>query len=157
MKSATQEKRARKEKVMKRQLQLLPLLLEMQRRTSWNRAQILAAQERQLRSLLQYMWDHSPFYRDLYRSYGIAAKDLAHIPLNELPFTSKELLMEHFDEVVTDERLKKHVLEQWIENHPETRETFADEFVVLHTSGSSGVLGIFVYDQRAWNTVTASL
>lgn len=89
-------------------MKLLPLYLEMRRRKTYNRSQILSIQERQFRALLQHVWDHSLFYRDLYSSHGIRAKDLALVPLTELPFTSKELLMEHFDEVVTDPRLKKH-------------------------------------------------
>ena len=58
--------------------------------------------------------------------------------------------MENFDRAVTDPRLKRLELEQWIQANPDPRKKFADDFIVVHDSGCSGIIGIFVYHQKAW-------
>src|SRR4030095_10991541 len=65
-------------------------------------------------------------------------------------FLSKQILMENFDRAVTDPRLKRLELEQWIRDNPDPRKKFAHDFIVVHSSGSSGNIGIFVYHQKDW-------
>jgi len=112
-------------------------------------------QQRGLQELLRHVWKHSSFYRDYYGSHGINERDLSDISIRDLPFLSKKTLMDNFDRAVTDARLKRVELEQWIQNHRDPREAFSKDFVVLHGSGSSGELGIFVYDRASWRIADA--
>src|SRR5262249_30586119 len=94
-------------------------------------------QQSSFQRLLQHVWSHSPFYREYYGSCGIREDDLPQLSVRDLPFVSKNMLMEHFDLAVTDSRLKKKELEQWIQEVPDPSKLYRDEFIVLHTSGSS--------------------
>src|SRR5207249_11854675 len=76
-------------------------------------------QQRGLGRLLGYVWKRSAFYRDYYSSHGISEKDLPDISIRDLPFLSKEILMENFDLAVTDPRLRKADIEQWLQDEPE--------------------------------------
>jgi phenylacetate-CoA ligase len=68
----------------------------------WTRQKLLNFQQRQLSSLVTHAIHHSPFYRELYRNKKIDDQ----IVLNTLPIIDKATLMENFDRVVTDPRLK---------------------------------------------------
>jgi len=114
-------------------------------------------QEARFHELLQHVWKHSPFYRDCYESFGIREKDLPHLNVSNLPFLTKKALMENFDQAVSDSRLKKRELEQWIQDTPNPSQIYRDNFVVLHTSGSSGAIAIFVYDLYAWRLMNGTI
>ena len=122
---------------------------------------MLRYQKSNFHELLQHVWKRSSFYRDYYGSCGIREEDLPHLSVSDLPFLSKKTLMENFDRAVTDPRLKKKELEQWIQEVPDPGQLYRDHFIVLHTSGSSGDIAIFVYDLNAWRlmngTVTKNL
>lgn len=117
-------------------------------RSSWNRQQLLAHQEQSFRDLLHYVWEHSPFYRDYYTDHGIEEADLRELSVRDLPIVNKEVLMEGFDGISKDPLLRRDKLERWL--HSDTRNPYQNRYVVLHTSGSSGNTGIFVYDKSGW-------
>jgi amino acid adenylation domain-containing protein len=114
-------------------------------------------QEQGLRRLLRHAWKLSQFYRDYYERHGITEKDLNEISIGDVPFISKQDLMENFDRVVTNPRLKRHALERWIHDSPDPKQRPAGDCVVVHSSGSSGRLGVFVYDQRAWRIADSAI
>ena len=114
-------------------------------------------QQKFLQRLLRHVWNRSPFYRDYYGSYGVSEKDIPEISIQDLPFLSKQTLMENFDLAVTDPRLQKRAIEQWIHSNPDPHEKFAENFVVVHSSGSSGNLGIFVYDTKEWRMADSAV
>jgi phenylacetate-coenzyme A ligase PaaK-like adenylate-forming protein len=138
-------------------LQLLTKIIEFKRQASFTREQIQNLQKENFRTLLHFVFDNSVFYRDLYTSHGINKQNLNEVTISDLPFTSKEIHMKNFDAVVTDKRLTYKKLDDWIEQHQDTKQIYENEYIVLHTSGTSGFLGIFIYDQKAWTTLKASL
>lgn len=107
-------------------------------------------QRKKLNKLLSYAWQNSNFYQQHLIAHGINEHDLAHVELEDLPFTNKTLLMEHFDDFVTDPQLSKAKLEHWMRFHPNNNDLYCDKYRVLHTSGTSASQGIFVYDQSVW-------
>ncbi|MGI9239759.1 MAG: phenylacetate--CoA ligase family protein [Verrucomicrobiales bacterium] len=123
-------------------------VLTIQKRSGWNRQQVLDYQKSQLRSMLRYLWDESPFYRDYYSSNGIQERDLTDVGIRDLPILNKEILMDNFDQISNDPLLRREKIEGWI--HSGTPGIYEDRYVILHTSGSSGTLGIFAYDKQAW-------
>ena len=73
---------------------------ELLARDSWPRERVLAHQQARLRALLEHAVTSSPYYR---RLLGPNAPDA---PLSELPTLSKSTVMERFDEIVCDPRLR---------------------------------------------------
>jgi putative adenylate-forming enzyme len=130
---------------------LLSLLAEMRQlrlRDRWTRKLLEAHQADALRNLRDYAYAHSPFYQTFHQG-------LTDAPLQELPVLTKAMLMEHFDDLVTDrairlEELKKHVMDL------SGDQRYLGRYWVNATSGSSGHPGIFLFNRAEWITVLAS-
>ena len=125
--------------------------VRINRRNSWSRERMLQFQDTQLRELLEYVWEHSQFYHQLYSQAGLSQSDLPTVPLSDLPVVTKEQLMANFDNAITVPGLKKKEIEEWLRTHRTPDARYLNKYVVLHTSGSSGTVGLFVYDQSACN------
>ena len=108
-------------------------------------------------SLLRHAWRKSRFYRDLYSAAGITERDLAAVHLGDLPLIDKKLLMDNFDLAVTDPRLRKNDLERWVSEVGDPRQNYLDEFIVCHSSGSSGVKGFSVCTSRDWQLASSAM
>jgi phenylacetate-coenzyme A ligase PaaK-like adenylate-forming protein len=102
-------------------------------------------QEETLRRLLRHAVVGSSFYGRLYR--GI---DIERAPLTELPTVTKELIQKHFDEVVTDRRLRLDDVQRYSRTAtPQTSPFYLGEFALLQSSGTSGLRGWYVWDSAA--------
>jgi amino acid adenylation domain-containing protein len=106
--------------------------------------------------LIDYAWQYSAFYRELYMKHGIREQDLPHLEIQDLPLVTKETLMGAFDEVVTDPRLRKEDISRWLEDNFDPHKKYLDEFIVVHSSGGSSTVGITAYDQKSWLTMTSA-
>lgn len=102
-----------------------------------------------LSALVRHAVDASPYYR---RKLGSMAADA---PLAELPTLSKQDLMDRFDEIVTVPGLRLADLTAHIAG-PYAGEPYAG-LIVLATSGSTGVPGIFVYTPEQMAVAVAAL
>jgi phenylacetate-CoA ligase len=125
---------------------------EMLRRERLSRTALLSYQNKQLLRLLNYAINNSAFYRKLYSKVKIDQS----LHLETLPVVTKEMVMNHFDELVTDRRIKLHALQKYIEKL-EDDDYYLGEYRVLTTAGSSGFKGIFVYDRNAWSHILAAV
>lgn len=59
--------------------------------------------------------------------------------------------MEHFDDIVTKPAITKEGIADFLSQSKDPLELYKGNFVVLHTSGSSGEIGYFVYSQSDWS------
>jgi phenylacetate-coenzyme A ligase PaaK-like adenylate-forming protein len=145
------------ENAMRRLKQIGDLLhaLAIERRLrahdGWTREELARHQRRELATLVRYAFTHSPFYRKLYDGLTLGEE----IDLQALPVTNKRLIMENFDAVVTDPRLKLEALYEHLES-VRGDEYYLGRYRVLATTGTSGLRGVFVYDRAAWSTVLAN-
>lgn len=114
-----------------------------------SRQDVQRYQREQLRRLLEQVWERSRFYRDYYAAHGIRARDLAEVGIDDLPLLAKGTLMDAFDEAVTDPRLRRADLERWLQEDRDPRHDLHPGTMIVHTTGSTGRIGIFVYDRRA--------
>ena len=57
--------------------------------------------------------------------------------------------MDHFDEIVTDPRLTRSMVEAHLDNPP-ANTYLLDTYHVVASGGSSGQRGVFVYDWEGW-------
>ena len=109
----------------------------------WSRAQLKHYQERAFRQMARYAYQHSPFYRSLYQGL-----DVERAPIADFPIVSKKLLMDNFEEAVTDRRLRLTE----IQAHTDVaggEELYRGRFMVLRSSGSGGVPGVFPHTRAA--------
>jgi phenylacetate-CoA ligase len=130
---------------------ILSVLAEMRQfrlRDHWTRQQLESYQANALRNLRDYAYAHSPFYRGFHQG-------LVDAPLQELPVLTKAMMMEHFDELVTDRAIRLEEAKTHMRNLTGD-ERFLGRYWVNATSGSSGHPGIFLFNRAEWITVLAS-
>lgn len=70
-------------------------------------------------------------------------------PLHELPFVTRQQLMEDFDDWVTDPELKLKDLRAFTANPARIAEPWLGKYIVWESSGTSGLPGVFVQDAQA--------
>jgi phenylacetate-CoA ligase len=118
-------------------------LLERER---WPRERLERFQRERLEELVRYAAARSPFWRERVPS--------GDFELADLPATGKTELTEHFDELVTDPRLK---LDALLEHLAEIDDDalYLGEYRVMTSSGSSGRKAVFVYDRTGWSGIAA--
>ncbi len=114
---------------------------------------IRKVQRQRLENMISHACNHSDFYRELYKSQGINAKNIRELQITDLPIVDKNLIMDNFDEVVCDKAIKKEALSAFINDPARYNQRFMDKYTVIHTSGSSGKMGIFVYDDKDLNAI----
>ena len=129
-------------------LKLLHNLEQMRKREYWTRPQLEAHQAESLRRLREYAYARSPFYQKFHRG-------LADRPLNELPVLTKAMMMEHFDELVTDRSLRLEGIRAYAAQG-EAGQRYRNRYWVNATSGSSGHPGFFLFDDAEWVYILAS-
>jgi len=114
---------------------------------SWTRQQLLEYQAQALRDCREYAYAHSPFYQRFHQG-------LMDRPLQELPVLTKPMLMEHFDELVTDRAIRLDDVRAYLAR-ADSSKLFLDRYRITATSGSTGQPGIFLYS-RAEGTIVAN-
>jgi amino acid adenylation domain-containing protein len=121
------------------------------------RAAVLRRQRDSFLGLLLHAWRKSQFYRDLYSAAGIKEQDLAVLRPEDLPVIDKKSLMDNFDLAVTDPRIRKSDVERWVSETGDPARTYLDEFIICHSSGSSGARGFSVCTSRDWQLAASAM
>ncbi|MGB4440233.1 MAG: hypothetical protein WBJ13_13655, partial [Sedimentibacter sp.] len=104
---------------------------------------------------LKNVIQRSEFYRNYYREHGVNLEKTDQIALEDLPIIDKNIMMEHFDQFVCDKNLKKIELEKFVSDPVMVDKKYKGKYEVMHTSGSSGKIGIFVYGPNDWSRLEA--
>jgi phenylacetate-CoA ligase len=120
-----------------------------------NVGQLQNLQTKRFRQLLTHVLKHSRFYQWYYKKHGIGLGDIENISVNDLPPISKELMMDHYDDLVCDRFLTRKNLEEFLTRSQEPREKYRNIYTVIHTSGSSGTISLFVYGPDDWAVIKA--
>ncbi|MFO0815590.1 MAG: hypothetical protein U0796_20430 [Gemmatales bacterium] len=98
---------------------------------------ILAIQDQRLRELLRYANQHSEYYREKFKGLNLET-----CRLQDLPVLTKNDMMNNFENFVTDKRLKRQPIIDFMSDFNNIGKYYLDEFVVSHTSGSQGQAAI---------------
>src|SRR6185436_14725333 len=122
---------------------------QLERACTLTRAELEQRQQTRLAQLRRFAFERSPFYRRFHA--GSEQR-----PLGELPILTKALLMEHFDELVTDRTVRLSDADAFLRGEPGDG-LFLDRYVVLSTSGSTGRRGVFLFDRCEWLTALAMI
>ena len=115
---------------------------------TWNRQQLEAFQSSELAKLREFAYAHAPFYRTFH-------KGLLDRPLQELPVLTKAIMMEHFDVIVTDPKIRLSEVQAHVSALADDAQ-FLERYWVMATSGSTGSPGIFLFAASEWAAVLAS-
>lgn len=134
-------------------LKLLFDLYMLKNNTKKTPAQIGKLQEQKLRKILEYAYKNSVYYRRRFEESGITAENISSVPLERFPTINKAQLLENFDELVTVSDLKQDELRRFDEEKSADRKPFKGKYHIVHSSGSTGKPGYFVYDKNAWNSM----
>ncbi|MFC8800948.1 phenylacetate--CoA ligase family protein [Promicromonospora sp. NPDC057138] len=116
-------------------------------------AAIVRRQRAHLAEIVAYARENSAYYRELYRDLPDGVDDPALLPV-----TDKKLLMAHFDDWVTDRRVTREKVEAFVADPELVGARFQEDYLVATSSGTSGLRGLFLLDERniAMSTVLAS-
>lgn len=132
-------------------LKVLGAVRALRAREGWTRPQLQTYQADALRVLREHAYARSSFYQRFHR--GVMDQ-----PLDALPVLTKAMLMEHFDEVVTDPAIHLESVRAFAAQAAPCGEDrlYLNRYRVTATSGSSGQPGFFLFDEPEWLTVIAS-
>jgi phenylacetate-CoA ligase len=108
-----------------------------------SRANLERYQRERFDEAVHHAVERSPLYRDLYA--GADLSDRA-----SLPTVDKDMLMDRFDEWVTDPRLRLDELDRHVEALGVDDELFAGEFRVMPTGGTSGRRAMHAFNRDEW-------
>lgn len=131
-------------------IRLLWDLYQLKRNTAKSEKQIRMLQDKKLRKMLRYVYQHSAYYRRTFTQAGISEENIDKIPLKQFPVIDKELLMQNFDELVTEPEVKQEELRRFDEKPASKSEKYLGRYHIIHSSGSTGIPRYFVYDDKAW-------
>ena len=107
-------------------------------------------QEKQLQRLVSRVRAESPALKKLYADLP------EHFTLQDLPVTNKQMIMEHYDEWVTDRRIKKADLKEFLSDRRNIGKPYLGKYLIVTTSGSSGIPLYFVLNKKSINVSTCS-
>src|SRR5271169_4947638 len=113
---------------------LLRALWQYSRSTRVTRAQLEAKQRRKFRKLVGFVRARSPYYRSVIDEHGIDPDTCS--PADFPPLTKNEVI-EHFDRIVTDRRISRDRIVEFLSGSVDPLALFEGRFHVLHTSGTS--------------------
>ncbi|MDQ6773876.1 MAG: hypothetical protein M3024_12955 [Candidatus Dormibacteraeota bacterium] len=124
-------------------------------RLTWGADRIASYQRHRLRVLLAHAAEHSRFHARRLRGLDIGRFELAD--LARLPTMTKAEMMAGFDELVTDSRLGRDIVEQHLAASETEPRLLCGEYVCLASGGSSGLRGIFVQTVAEYTDFVASV
>ena len=117
-------------------------------RDRWPVERRQALQRERLSELVRYATARSPYWREATAAYDAA------VGVRSLPELDKATMMERFDEIVTDRRVRRDELLEHVERL-RGDELFLGRYRAMTTSGSSGRKGLFLYDEPGWAAIGA--
>ncbi|HEV8626312.1 MAG TPA: hypothetical protein VG034_17820 [Acidimicrobiia bacterium] len=125
-------------------------------RLSWPADRLAAHRRTQLQQLVQVAVEGSPWHRKRLRYIDPDA--LADGDVAALPTMTKADLMEYFNEVVTDERLRLDVVDAHLDSEQLAAGSYLlGRYTAIASGGSTGRRGVFVYDWDGWTVVWVGL
>lgn len=115
-------------------------VLEYQKNSRLTRFELLKIQEIRWRKLVHFVSLYSPFYKRIIKDSGL---DPSTAKVTDFPVLTKKIIQDHFDEIVTDSKIKQRSVHEFVEKgNPDI--LYLGRYHVLKTSGSTGQPGYFV-------------
>jgi phenylacetate-CoA ligase len=128
--------------------ELQPRIGELVSHNGWTRTALLELQQRRLAQVLRQAAT-SAYYRD---SLSVVREP----SLADLPILTKRLLMDNWDTVVTDRRLRLREVEEHLASD-RAGTLIHDQYRAYATGGTTGERAVVVYNQAGWVECVASM
>jgi phenylacetate-CoA ligase len=125
----------------------LKAIYEQARALRLSREQLEAEQAKKFRKLVILAYERSPFYRSIIDERSL---DPHRCRPTDFPVLTKQIVAENFDRMLTDPRLTRSRIEEFLTHSHDPGELLDGRFHVLHSSGTSGTVGHMVYSHQAW-------
>jgi phenylacetate-coenzyme A ligase PaaK-like adenylate-forming protein len=125
-------------------------LIDHTARLDWTPEQIECYREHQLRALLSYARQRSPFHARRLRALDLSSASVAD--LASLPMMTKAEAQDCWDDIVTDRRLSRERAERILAEQ-EWYSYTPDGYQVFSSGGSSGVRGVYVWEWQFFVSV----
>lgn len=110
-------------------------------------------QQKRLREMMIYAYQNSPYYRKAFRAAGINSRNISYMPIERFPTMDKQKLLDNFDRVVTVRGLTQEKLRRFDSSENAGKKAMGGKYHLIHSSGSTGKPGYFLYDNNAWDTM----
>ena len=128
---------------------LLPIILKYslinKSHANLSKEQIKELQHKKFLRLVAYVADHSPYYQEIIATNNI---DIKNCTPQDFPELTKETVIERFDDIVTDSHITKDAIASFLARSTNPMELFLNKYYVVHSSGSSGTVGYFLYKEN---------
>jgi phenylacetate-CoA ligase len=124
---------------------------ELSARDGWSRTALLELQRQRLHGLIEHAVSASPYYRD-----AIGAAGHGRPSLEDLPILTKTRLMDEWDRIVTDPRLRLNEVEAHLAGE-RCGELYLGEYRAFATGGTTGERAVIVYDTHGWLAAIANV
>lgn len=128
--------------------------LELRRNAQRSQQEIGERSLVKFRNFIKFVNSRSPYYSRIILEKGI---DLRTCTPENFPVLTKRELMEHFDQIVTAPGVTKDGIAGFLSRSKDPYDLYRGKYVVVHTSGSSGEIGYFVYSTADWARGVAHL
>ncbi len=112
-----------------------------------SREQLQARQLRKFRRLAAHAQAYSPYYRAIIQERGI---DVRTCVPTDFPVLTKQDLARYFDDIVTDRRITRARIVDFLAQSSDGGNLFDGKYHVMNTSGSSGHFACHVFSHAAW-------
>lgn len=121
--------------------------------TKLPRSVIRSIQQKRLREMLTFAYEHSPYHRAAFKAAGINDRNISYAPIERFPTMDKSTLLDNFDRIVTVKGLTQKKLRRFDTEKNAGKRAIGGRFHIVHSSGSTGKPGYFLYDNKAWDTM----
>ncbi len=123
-------------------------------RLAWPADRLRAEREARFRFLLRHAREHSAWHRE--RLAHLDLETVGEDHLAQIPPMTKDDLMAHFDEIVTEPRLTLDLVESHLASL--TSDAYLlGRYHAVASGGSSGLRGVFVYGWESWADLYLSI
>lgn len=112
-----------------------------------DRDRLVAKQHAKFRRLVAFAYRNSPYYARLIRKRHI---DPATCLPQDFPILTKNELLEHFDDIVTDRAVTAQRIGAFLDASADPGDLFDDKYLVVHTSGTSGQVAYYIFTPPEW-------
>jgi phenylacetate-CoA ligase len=121
---------------------------ELRRNKQLARPELMAVQLAKFRDLVRHVAQHSPYYQRVIREGNI---DIESATPDDFPVLTKAELLQHFDDIVTDRRITRDGIREFLLTSSNPCDLLHGEYYVVRSSGSSGETGYFVFSRQDWS------
>lgn len=125
----------------------LKKMIEVKRNEKLNRTDFERKRQTKFTKLVRYINKQCPFYAQIIRDNNI---DIDTCRPEDFPVITKSDVMDNFDRIVTCSDIDKAGISEFLSTSQDYAQLYRNKYHVLHTSGSSGEIGYFVFSEEDW-------